>query len=106
YIYSDDPLDLFVDKDARLGGSVILAGATFRGQPVVMQAGQKILERQNYTTKTGQPGENSNGELLPSINGPVNNNDQYINKTGFHYRKFLDEATGSSTRSEEHTSEL
>src|SRR5699024_3235681 len=98
YIYYDDPLDLFEDKDARLGGSVILPGATFRGQPVVMQAGQKILEGQNYTTKTGQPGENSNGELLTSINGPVNNNDQYINKTGFHYRKFLDEATGSSTR--------
>lgn len=98
YIYYDDPLDLFEDKDARLGGSVILPGATFRGQPVVMQAGQKILDGQNYTTKTGQPGENSNGELLTSINGPVNNNDQYINKTGFHYRKFLDETTGASTR--------
>src|SRR5699024_4499400 len=98
YIYYDDPLDLFEDKDARLGGSVILPGATFRGQPVVMQAGQKILEGQNDTTKTGQPRENANGELLTSINGPVNNNDQYINKTGFHYRKFLDEATGSSTR--------
>lgn len=44
YIYFDHPLDLFENKDARLSGTVILPGADFKGTPVILQAGQKVLE--------------------------------------------------------------
>lgn len=99
YIYYSDPLDLFEDKDARLGGTVILPGADFRGEEVLMQAGQKNLSDGKWVNRTSQPGgRDASGQLITSINGPVSNNEQHINKTGFHFRKFLDETSGASTR--------
>ncbi len=98
YIFYDSPLDLFKDKDPRLSGSVILPGAEFKGSEVVLQAGQKVLQGGTYVTKTGQPGTSDANGLVTSINGPITSNVQYVNKTGFFFRKFLDEASGASTR--------
>ena len=98
YIFYDSPLDLFKDKDPRLSGSIILPGADFKGKEVVLQAGQKVLQGNSYVTKTGQPGTSDANGLLTSENGPITSNVQYINKTGFFFRKFLDEANGASTR--------
>lgn len=98
YIFYDSPLDLFKDKDPRLSGSVILPGAEFKGSEVVLQAGQKVLQGGTYVTKTGQPGTSDTNGLVTSINGPITSNVQYVNKTGFFFRKFLDEASGASTR--------
>jgi len=99
YVFYDDPLDAFADKDARLGGTVILPNAVFKGTPVELQAGQKIWTNGAWQTITGQPGERDGaGRLITSSNGPNRSNEQYINKTGFFFRKFLDEAAGASTR--------
>lgn len=99
YIFYDDPLDAFANKDARLGGTVILPNAEFKGTPVELQAGQKVWNNGSWQTVIGQPGErDAAGRLLTSDNGPTRSNDQYINKTGFFFRKFLDEAAGASTR--------
>lgn len=99
YVFYDDPLDAFANKDARLGGSVILPNAVFKGTPVELQAGQKVWNNGAWQTVTGQPGErDSQGRLVTSSNGPNRSNEQYINKTGFFFRKFLDEAAGASTR--------
>lgn len=99
YIFYDNPEDAFADKDARLWGTVIYPGAEFKGMEVVLQAGQKYLENGEWKTLTGQPGDrDDNRELITSINGPVIGNEQFINKTGFFFRKFLDETTGASTR--------
>ncbi|QEC51244.1 RagB/SusD family nutrient uptake outer membrane protein [Anseongella ginsenosidimutans] len=99
YIFYDSPEDAFANKDARLWGSVIYPGAVFKGSPVVLQAGQKYLENGTWRTRTGQPGEtDDDGRLLTSVNGPVTSNQQFINKTGFFFRKFMDETRGASTR--------
>jgi len=99
YIFYDNPLDAFANKDARLAGSVILPNAVFKGTPVELQAGQKVWNNGVWQTITGQPGERDNaGRLVTSPNGPNRSNEQYINKTGFFFRKFLDETPGASTR--------
>ncbi|PPL00944.1 RagB/SusD family nutrient uptake outer membrane protein [Parapedobacter indicus] len=99
YIFYDNLEDAFANKDARLGGSVIVPGALFKGEPVILQAGQKIWNNGSWQTRTSQPGdEDDEGRLITSTNGPNNSNEQFINKTGFFFRKFLDEAQGASTR--------
>lgn len=99
YIFYDDPLDAFAGKDARLGGTVILPNSLFKGSQVPLQAGQKVWNNGAWQTITSQPGERDGaGRLITSINGPNRSNEQYINKTGFFFRKFLDETPGASTR--------
>lgn len=98
YIFYDSPLDLFQGKDPRLSGSIILPGADFKGIPVVLQAGQKVLTNGVWQTKTGTPGSTDENGMLTAENGPVVSNLQYVNKSGFFFRKFLDEASGASTR--------
>ncbi|MFC7525733.1 RagB/SusD family nutrient uptake outer membrane protein [Parapedobacter sp. GCM10030251] len=99
YIFYDSPTAAFANKDARLGGTVILPGAQFKGTPVTLQAGQKVWNNGAWQTVTGAPGAaDNNGRLITASNGPNRTNDVYINKTGFFFRKFLDEASGASTR--------
>lgn len=98
YIFYDSPLDLFQGKDPRLSGSIILPGADFKGILVVLQAGQKVLTNGVWQTKTGTPGSTDENGMLTAENGPVVSNLQYVNKSGFFFRKFLDEASGASTR--------
>lgn len=99
FVYFDHPLDLFENKDARLSGTVILPGSDFKGTPVILQAGQKILQGGTYQTVTSELGAtDSKGNIITSINGPITSNVQYVNKTGFFFRKFLDETPSASTR--------
>jgi SusD family. len=99
YIFYDNPQDAFANKDARLGGSVMVPGSSFKGEVVDLQAGQKIWNNGSWQTRTGQPGDrDGNGRLITSSNGPNTSNEQFINKTGFFFRKFMDEAQGASTR--------
>ncbi|PVH27136.1 RagB/SusD family nutrient uptake outer membrane protein [Sphingobacterium corticibacter] len=99
FIFYDDPLDAFANKDARLGGSVILPNALFRGTAVEVQAGHKVWNNGTWQTVTSTPGERDNaGRVITSANGPNRSNEQFINKSGFFFRKFLDETPGASTR--------
>ncbi|MFZ4261540.1 RagB/SusD family nutrient uptake outer membrane protein [Sphingobacterium sp. HJSM2_6] len=98
YIFYSTPLELFKDKDPRLAASVILPGSLFKGTEVVLQAGQKILQNGVYVTKTGDLGASDANGLITAVNGPITSNVQYVNKTGFFYRKFLDETPLASTR--------
>ena len=98
YIFYNSPLDLFKDKDPRLAGTVILPGADFKGETVVLQAGQKVLQNGVYVNKTGDLGSTDANGLITSENGPITSNVQYVNKTGFFFRKFLDETPLASTR--------
>ena len=99
YVFYDNPLDIFNNKDARLAGTVILPGADFKGNPVVLQAGQKILQNGNWVNNISDLGKvDDDNNLITSANGPVTSNVQYVNKTGFFFRKFLDENAGASTR--------
>lgn len=93
----------FKDKDGRCWGTVIYPGAEFRKQPIVLQAGQAIINTDaqlaNPELKTAEPGTfDQDGTLITSINGPVDGSATFINKSGFFYRKYLDEETGASMR--------
>lgn len=99
YIFYDQPEDAFSGKDARLGGSIIVPGAIFKGSEVVLQAGQKYMENGQWKERTAQPGDTGDDNvLITSVNGPTSSNQQFINKTGFFFRKFMDETAGASTR--------
>ncbi len=99
YIYYNNPEDAFKNKDPRLAGSIIYPGGTFRGQKVDLQAGVKSLANGIWSTKTGIGGsKNEDGSVLTSVNGPTTTNEQYINKSGFFFKKFLDETSLSGTR--------
>ena len=97
-VFYDSPSDLFKDKDARLWGTVIWPGAEFRGEKVELQAGQLVPDGSSWKTLvSGSLGSfDGDGKLITSINGPAANNNYLVNKTGFFFRKFLDEQPGTS----------
>lgn len=97
-VFYDNPSDLFKGKDARLWGTVIWPGADFRGETVVLQAGQLLKDGASWKTyASGTAGSyDSDGRLITSVNGPMANSNYLINKTGFFFRKFLDDKAGTS----------
>lgn len=98
YIYYDRPEDAFAGKDARLWGTVVYPGATFKGERVDFQAGRKYLENGVWQTETSACGAtDESGNIITALNGPVENSDNNINKSGFNIRKYLDETTSAGT---------
>jgi hypothetical protein len=89
----------FNDRDPRLWGSVIYPGAEFRGKEVVLQTGQLIRENGEWRLHVGDlDSKDDAGNLITAFNGPKESNEQYVNKSGFYYRKYLDETGLASTR--------
>jgi hypothetical protein len=93
----------FMQKDARLWGSVIWPQAEWKGVPVDLRAGEWRGEYNSDGTLkvvvVNPPPKNTTSESrksITSINGPAENNSQIINKTGFIPRKWLDETPGAS----------
>lgn len=96
YKTSSAPFD---SRDPRLYGSVLYPGGKFRGAPCLLQAGQAYQENGVWKFRTGDLNSvDADGNVITSINGPKYSNQQFINKTGFYFRKFLDESAGSSLR--------
>jgi len=97
YIFYNSVEDPFAKKDARLWGTVIYPNAPYRNVPVILQAGQLVKDGAgNWQLKTSAAGgTDENGELITSLNGPVENSNNYVNKTGFLVRKFLDETANA-----------
>ncbi len=99
YIFYDQPQDIYANKDARLWGTIIYGGSTFRNKEINFQAGQKYLQDGKWTSLTGAIGSKDENDLvITDENGPTTTNDQNVNKTGFCIRKFLDETVGAGTR--------
>ena len=65
-----------------------------------MQAGQLVKKDGNWEKLVAAtPGEkDKDGKVITALNGPAATNNQYVNKTGFFYRKFMDETAMASTR--------
>jgi hypothetical protein len=99
YIFYDKPQDAFKDKDARLYGTVIYPGSTFRGKVINYQTGRKYLKDGMWADEIGRPGsaDQQTGEVITNENGPVATTDKYTNKSGFDIRKFMDETKSSGT---------
>ncbi|KQS27761.1 RagB/SusD family nutrient uptake outer membrane protein [Dyadobacter sp. Leaf189] len=101
YIYYDNLQDVFANKDARLYGTVIYPGTSFRGTPVQIQAGVKVWNQasnsfQNVESNT--LGSNyDDGGLLTGSSGPQRSQTEVTN-SGFYLRKYVDQTAMSSTR--------
>jgi len=101
YIYYTNPQDIFANKDARLYGTVIYPGTSFRGIPVQIQAGVKLW---NATSNAFQNVESNvlgsnydDGGLLTGSSGPQRSQTEVTN-SGFYLRKYVDQTAMSSTR--------
>ena len=97
YTNATDP---FVGRDARLGGTVILPGTTFKF-PVDIWAGLVLADGSIFSGNTpGQlltpPGGSTPVQVVGN-DGPINGF-QYATQTGFYIRKYLDPAPGSGGR--------
>jgi hypothetical protein len=101
YIYYDNVQGVFANKDARLYGTVIYPGTSFRGTPVQIQAGVKVWNGssssfQNVESNTlGSTYED--GGLLTGSSGPQRSQTEVTN-SGFYLRKYVDQTAMSSTR--------
>lgn len=99
YKFYDSADAPFKDRDPRLWGTIIYPNAEFKSIPVVLQAGQLVKKGNDWAIEVDDlDSKDANGNLITSLNGPKESNEQYINKTGFYVRKFLDETPSSGTR--------
>ena len=99
FIYYNNPSDVFAKKDPRLYGTIIYSGADFLGSTITYQAGVRYLEGGTWKVKTAEPGKSEAPYgLITSMDGPTTSNDQFVNKSGFNIRKFLEENRDASTR--------
>lgn len=94
-VFYDTSLDLFADKDPRMKGTILCGGDDFAGTHIEYQAGQLYYQRR-WRERKGVPGStDADGDVLTSINGPQASVSWSANKTGFNFRKFLDEDRAS-----------
>lgn len=99
FIHYNNPADLFAKKDPRLYGTIIYSGADFLGSTITYQAGIRYQENGAWKIKTAEPGRSEAPYgLITSQDGPTTSNDQFVNKTGFNLRKFVEENKDASTR--------
>ncbi len=100
-IYYTNQLDIFAGRDARLAGTIILPGATFKGQQVDIWAGYKLADGSVFTTQDASklvalPGTTNPVQVLGK-DGPYNGNDKRT-QSGFYIRKYLDPTPGAGSR--------
>lgn len=100
-IYYDNQLDIFANRDARLAGTVILPGSTFKSTQVDIWAGYQLADGTVITgsqrgAQATLPGK-SVAQQVVGLDGPVVNSVQNA-QMGFYLRKYLDPAPGSGQR--------
>lgn len=99
YIYYDNLNGPFANKDARLYGTVIYPGTSFKGQEVQIQAGVMVWDGANYQVSEGNAlGINYTDGLLQTGSSGPQRSQVDVTNTGFYLRKFVDPAAMSSTR--------
>lgn len=99
WIFYDRPADIFLEKDGRLQGTIILPGGTFAGQELDIQAGVYVWNAGENKYDRVEGGLNSSytdGGTLTGGDGPMPN-ENYVSATGFYLRKYLDSAPGAAT---------
>ncbi|TKK70228.1 RagB/SusD family nutrient uptake outer membrane protein [Ilyomonas limi] len=83
-IVYDNQLDIFDGRDARLAGTILLPGGTFKGGTVDISAGTYLPDGTTNSTGVGK-------------DGPVNGL-EFRTQTGFYIRKYLDPTVGAGKR--------
>ncbi|WP_294182884.1 RagB/SusD family nutrient uptake outer membrane protein [uncultured Sphingobacterium sp.] len=99
YIAYQNISDIFANKDARLYGTVIYPGTSFKSRDVSIQAGVAVWENGAYQFTTSPVlGKNyETGGLWTGFDGPLYDA-QDVSNTGFYIRKFVSDAPAASTR--------
>lgn len=100
-IYYTNQQDIFAGRDARLAGTVILPGTTFKGRAVDIWAGYLLADGSIFSgDQRGQlkalPGTSVAVQVV-GFDGPINNL-EFTAQSGFYIRKYLDPAAGSGSR--------
>lgn len=97
----DNVQDIFADRDARLGGTILLPGGTYKGGIVDIWAGYVLPDGSIVTSDESghQKPLYSGGPDIQVVgeDGPVNGL-EFRTQTGFYIRKYLDPTTGSGRR--------
>ena len=99
YIYYDNLSGPFANKDARLYGTVIYPGTSFKGQEVQIQAGVAVWNGTTYQIVEGNAlgSLHTDGKLLTGSSGPQRSQTE-VSNSGFYLRKYIDPTAMSSTR--------
>jgi len=99
YIAYNGIMDIFANKDARLYGTVIYPGTTFKNNPVKIQAGVAVWTNGAYQlTTSAELGKNyTDGQVWTGFDGPKDDA-MDVSNTGFYIRKFVSDAPAASTR--------
>jgi hypothetical protein len=99
-IYYDNLMDIFAGRDARLAGTVIVPGSSFRSRPVDIWAGYllgngDIITGDDRGQQKDVPGL---GRVqVVGLDGPVMGK-EFTAQTGFYLRKYVDPAPGAGSR--------
>lgn len=100
-IYYTKQEDIFADRDARLAGTVMIPGSSFKARPVDIWAGVQLADgsvisgSERGAQKT-LPGKTA-PEQVVGFDGPISGI-QHSAQTGFYLRKYQDPAIGSGQR--------
>lgn len=100
-IYYDTQTEIFAGRDARLAGTVMLPGTSFKGRTVDIWAGYQladggIVSGDDRGAQKKLPGTNVDVQVV-GFDGPINGK-EFTAQTGFYLRKYLDPAAGSGSR--------
>lgn len=101
FIKYEEPEDLFAGRDARLQGTVIVPGSTFKGREVDIMAGillpnGEIVSGDSRGQQKEFPGSDGQEQVV-GFDGPVDGL-EHTAQTGFYLRKYLDPKAGSGQR--------
>jgi len=94
-----DQTTLFAGRDARLGGTIIYPGTSFKGKKVDIWAGLRMTDGSITTADIDYPFQTINGVYTQVVgkDGPVDLR-MHTAQTGFLVRKYLDPTIGSGKR--------
>ena len=100
-VYYDNIGDIFEGRDARLAGTVILPGSTFKSTDVDIWAGVvladgNIVSGDSRGQEKTLPGGTEQVQVV-GFDGPIDGL-EFTAQTGFYIRKYQDPATGSGRR--------
>lgn len=100
-VYYEEQLDIFEGRDARLAGTVILPGSTFKGRTVDIWAGYllgdgTIVTGDDRGAQKELPGTQVSVQVV-GFDGPISAK-EHTAQTGFYIRKYLDPSPGAGSR--------
>jgi hypothetical protein len=100
YVYYENPEDLFSGRDARLGGTVMYPGSTFKSAQVDIWGGYKledgsVITGTNFNAQAQLPGQTTE-TVVVGRDGPISGL-EWSAQTGFLIRKYVDPNAGAGS---------